>query len=120
MDPVTSKRLQIMRLLLEATRARKLHWERLRPADTYEARAGNEALLIIIKYPLLAGDDGSDADIAEVHVPGLTLTFYNGSEGFDLAMQVLAESIPERARGIAEFHTRADQAMHFLKSLMRE
>ena len=119
MDPMTSKRLQIMRLLLEATCASRLHWERVHPS-TYEARIKDDWFLIVIKYPLLAGDDGSDADIAEVHVPGLTLTFYNGTEGFDLAMQVLAADIPERARGSSDFHARADRAIHYLESVLQE
>jgi hypothetical protein len=108
-----------MRLLLEATSARKLQWERVHP-DTYEARVEDNSFLIVIKYPLLAGDDGSDADIAEVHVPGLTLTFYNGTEGFDLAMQVLAAGVPERAHGPREFHTRADRAIYYLETLLQQ
>ena len=116
---MTNKRLELMRLLLDATTARKLQWERLHPS-AYEAQVTGDQFLIVIKYPLLADDDGSDADIAEVHVPGLTLTFYNGTEGFDLAMQVLAAGITERARCTSEFHTRADRAIHYLQSLLKD
>ena len=116
MNRHTSTKLEIMTLILEATRAKRLRWERVHPS-TYVARDGDVELMIIQKYPLLAGDDGSDADIAEVHVPGVTLTFYNGTEGFDLAIQTLAESDPEWASGLARWRARADEAIAHLKNL---
>jgi hypothetical protein len=69
MNQLTSTKLQIMNVILEATRVKRLRWERVDPS-TYIAEDGDLELMIIKKYPLLAGDDGSDADIAEVHVPG--------------------------------------------------
>jgi hypothetical protein len=119
MNQHTSTKLQIMNILLQVTRAKRLRWERVDP-NTYVAEDGDLELMIIRKYPLLAGDDGSDADIAEVHVPGVTLTFYNGTEGFDLAMQALAESDPEWAGSMARWLSRAEQAIARLENLGRE
>lgn len=108
-----------MNLILAATRAKRLRWERVDPS-TYIAEDRDLELMIIKKYPLLAGDDGSDADIVEVHVPGVTLTYYTGTEGFDLAVQALAESDPEWAGSIARWLSRADQAIARLENLGRE
>ena len=47
------------------------------------------------KPPLLAGEGGSDGDAVEVTLGSTTLTFWAGSEGYDLVENILAAAYPE-------------------------
>lgn len=116
MTTETQRKCRIMALMLEATRSKALRWNKA-DLNRYAATAGEHAFSITFKYPLLANDDGSDADVAEVGVPGRTFTFYNGTEGFDAALQILEEGDPDRMSRSAGFANRADAAIGLLESL---
>ena len=86
--------LELLKLLLEVTRKSLATWQ---PEGTHNHHAEFSGLRCSLrfKYPMLAGDDGSDADAVEVVFDGTVLTFYSGSEGFDLVADILAAAYPD-------------------------
>lgn len=89
--------LQVMNALLEATQKGLIKWNKTAPksCDFYHAKFGDRTFLITFKYPALTGGDGSDADKVEVYFETLSLTFYAGTEGYDIVLDILAESTKE-------------------------
>jgi hypothetical protein len=88
------KQLELLRLLLDATRGGRAVWRRDGNGSHHSELAGLPFLLRF-KCPLLAGDDGSDPDAEEVTADRTVSTFYSGSEGFDLVSTILSAAYPE-------------------------
>ena len=88
------KQLELLKLLLDATRNGWTAWKRDDGASHHTELAGLQCSLRF-KHPLLAGDDGSEADAVEVAAGGTVWTFYAGTEGFDLVSEILAAAYPE-------------------------
>jgi len=91
------KKLELLKLLLNATRSGQAAWRREGMGSHHTELAGLHCSLRF-KYPLLAGDDGSDADAVEVTVNRTLWTFYSGSEGFDLVDEILSSAYPDIQR----------------------
>src|SRR5947207_3645415 len=88
------KQLELLKLLRDATRNGRAAWTRDDSASHHTELAGLQCSLRF-KHPLLAGDDGSDADAVEVTADGTVWTFYTGTEGFDLVGEILTAAYPE-------------------------
>ena len=88
------KQLELLKLLRDATRAGRISWKRRDPSS-HIADFGGLRFLIRFKYPLLAGGEGSDAEVVEVTADSTIWTFYIGTEGFDLVGQILTAADPE-------------------------
>src|SRR5262245_52908802 len=88
------KQIELLKLLRDATRNGRVTWQHL-DASSHHAVLGDLKCSLRFKHPLLAGDDGSDADAVEVTVDHSVWTVYTGSEGFDLVGEILAAAYPE-------------------------
>ena len=88
------KQLELLKLLRDATRNGRAIWQRQSAAAYYTELAGLRCS-IRFKHPLLAGDDGSGADAVEVIAALTVWTFYSGTEGYDLAGEILEAAYPE-------------------------
>jgi hypothetical protein len=88
------KQLELLKLLRDATRSGRATWQRDGTASHYTDLADLRCSLRF-KHPLLAGDDGSDADVVEVTAGQTVWTFYGGTEGFDLVGEILTAAYPE-------------------------
>jgi hypothetical protein len=88
------KQLELLNLLLEATRGGRAVWRR-DGGDSHHTELAGLRCSLRFKHPLLAGDDGSDADAVEVIADRTVCTFYSGSEGFGVVSDILAAAYPE-------------------------
>jgi|SRR6266550_1675913 len=88
------KQLELLKLMLDATRSGRAAWRR-EGTDSHHAELAGLQCSLRFKHPLLAGDAGSDADAVEVTADGTVWTFYSGSDGFDLVGDILAAAYPE-------------------------
>jgi hypothetical protein len=88
------KQLELLKLLREATRDGRAVWKRDDSASHHTELAGLRCSLRF-KHPLLARDDGSDADAVEVTAGPTVWTYYCGTEGFDLVGEILTAAYPE-------------------------
>jgi hypothetical protein len=88
------KQLELLKLLLDATRNGRAAWRR-KGTDAHQTELAGLRCSLRFKHPLLAGDDGSDADAVEVTADRTIWTFYSGSDGFDLVGDILAAAYPE-------------------------
>jgi hypothetical protein len=88
------KQLELLKLLRDATRSGRAAWKRESDVAHHTELAGLPCSLRF-KHPLLAGDDGSDADAVEVTAGQAAWTFYSGTEGFDLVREILTAAYPE-------------------------
>jgi len=88
------KHLQLLGLLLEATHSGRAAWRR-ENASTHRAELAGIPCLLHFKPPLLAGESGADGDAVDVTLGATTLTFWAGSEGYDLVEDILAAAYPE-------------------------
>jgi hypothetical protein len=88
------KQLELLKLLLDATRSGRALWRR-DGTQSHHAELAGVRFTLRFKHPLLAGDDGSDADAVEVAADRTVWTFYAGSEGFDLVGAILSAAYSE-------------------------
>src|ERR1022692_178795 len=108
--------LELLRLLLDATSSGKATWRRDDTHSHHTELAGLPCSLRF-KHPLLAGDDGSHADAAEVTVGSTVLTFYAGSEGFDLVTDLLSAAYPEIRLHNQQIAARLQEAIERIRKL---
>src|SRR4051812_40565917 len=88
------RQIQLLTLLLEATRSGRAVWRRDN-ADVILTKLAGLVCSLHFKYPVLAGDEEADADAVRLTIGTVTSTFYRGSEGFNLASEIVAASDPE-------------------------
>ena len=88
------KHLHVLELLLEATQSGRAVWRRESASIHHTELSGFPCWLRFRRVPLAGGDD-SGADLVDVVVASETLTFYCGSEGYDMAEQILEAAYPE-------------------------
>src|SRR5215475_8890156 len=88
------KQLELLKLLRDATRNGRAVWQRDDNASHHTELADLRCSLRF-KHPVLAGDDGSDADAVEVTVGETVWTLYGGTEGFDVVGEILTAAYPE-------------------------
>lgn len=91
---IHQKQLDLLTLLRDATRSGRVIWQRDGITSHHTNVAGLQCSLRF-KRPLLAGDDGSDADAVEVTADGTVWTLYTGTEGFNLVGEILEAAYPE-------------------------
>src|SRR5688572_22499025 len=73
------KQLELLKLLRDATRSGRIVWQR-DDIDSHRTEVAGLHCSIRFKHPLLAGDEGSDADAVQITADGTVLTFYTGTE----------------------------------------
>jgi hypothetical protein len=88
------KNLHLLGLLFEATQSRRAVWRR-ESANIHQAELSGFPCRLRFRRVALAGDEGSSADAVDVFVGAEALTFYRGSEGYDLVEQILVAAYPE-------------------------
>jgi hypothetical protein len=111
------KHLYILRLMLEATEAGSVVWYQDDEEQTHYAKVADMESLIAFKYPLLTNDDGSDADMAQVDVGSIRITFYNGCEGFELVLDILSAAYQKWSEGKQKMQLKVDQTIYELERL---
>lgn len=89
------KQLDLLKLLLEATRRGKLTWRNVPNADRYEADSGGYLYVISFEKPLL--DDGLSANttLYSVSVAEALITFADGCPLVDVVEEILAAGVDE-------------------------
>jgi hypothetical protein len=88
------RQLQLLNLLLEATRSKRAVWRR-DDAGVLHTKLAGLVCSLGFKYPVLADDADADADAVRLTIGTTAFTFYRGSEGFDLVSEIVAASDPE-------------------------
>jgi len=92
---VESKLKELLRLIAALTRTGKLEWAQENKNELdHIAKLNGREFRIRFKYPLLAGDEGSDAEAAEFSAAGVIFTFYIGTEGFERISEILCAAYP--------------------------
>ena len=110
------KPIELLHLLLDATRKRQVLWQQEGVAF-HRAELADLHCSLRFKHLLLAGDDGSDADAVEVTAGGSVLTFYSGTEGFDLVGEILATAYPEIGEHHQQFTAGLDETIEKIRKL---
>jgi len=108
------KQLELLKLLLDATRNGGAVWKRDDSASHQTELAGFRCSLRF-KYPVLAGNDGSDADAVEVTAGQTVWTFYCGTEGFDLVDKILTAAYPEILEHNQQVSARLEETIEKLR-----
>jgi hypothetical protein len=88
------KQLELLKLLREATSTGRVVW-RCEDSASHHAEVAGLRCSLRFKHPLLAVDDGSDADAVEITADKAVWTCYSGTEGFDLVTEILSAAYPE-------------------------
>ena len=109
------KQLELLKLLLEATRSGRAVWRR-DGTESHHADFAGVRCALRFKHPLLAGDAGSDADAVEVTADQTVWTFYSGSEGFDLVSDILAAGCPERRKHAERIAARLEETIEKMRN----
>jgi hypothetical protein len=112
---------EAMNLMYYLTSAKNIIWEpdELEPCDMFVARIGNKPYRIQFYYPERT-TSGADRDIVEVTFGGTVFTFFNGTEGFALVIDMLALNIPERGDWSLRCQNRVEENIKELKTLLEE
>ena len=88
------KQLELLNLLLDATRSGRAVWRR-DGSESHHTDVAGSRCSFRFKHPLLAGEEGSDADAVEITADNTVWTFYAGSVGFAMVIDLLAAAYPE-------------------------
>jgi hypothetical protein len=107
------KQIELLRLLREATRNGQAVWRRA-DDDSHHTELAGVPCSLRFKHPLLAGDDGSDADAAEITANGTVWTFYAGTEGFNLIGEILIAAYPEIRQHDQQVAARLEAVFKFI------
>jgi hypothetical protein len=113
----THSQLQLLSLLLDRTRSGAIKWSTVEP-DLYEATGQERQVASIqFRYPLMGDEVVSGADLIQVTIGRLSLTFCSGTEGADRVLDILAAGMPswsDHAEGIRRIE---EEARTMLESL---
>jgi hypothetical protein len=112
------KNLQLLQILLEATRQKQLVW-RSDSVSGYHARFAGLRCAIRFRHMLAGSEHDSDpmADFVEIMVGMANLKFYTGSEGFSVAQEIIAAGFPELAEEYTAGIQQLDELVARLKSV---
>ena|SRR6266516_2318253 len=108
------KQLELLMLLLDATRSGRAAWRR-EGTDSHHTELAGLRCSLRFKHPLLAGNDGSDADAVEVTADRTVWTFYSGSDGFDLVGDILAAAYSEYREHTQQVAARLDETIERIR-----
>jgi hypothetical protein len=109
------KQLELLKLLIDATRNGRARW-RLEGTESHHTELAGMQCSLRFKHPLLAGDEGSDADAVELTADKTVCTFYSGSEGFDLVGQILSAAYPEFRRHQQQLSARLEETIEKIRN----
>jgi hypothetical protein len=88
------KHLQLLELLVETTHSGRAAWRR-ETTGIHRTELAGIPCSLRFKPPLSASGAHADGDAVEVTLGATTLTFWAGSEGYDLVEDILAAAYPE-------------------------
>jgi hypothetical protein len=90
------KNLQLLQIILEATRQKQLVW-RSDSASGFHGRFAGLRCVIRFRHLMLSVDHDPEplADFAEVTVGMASLKFYSGTEGFGMVQEMISLAYPE-------------------------
>jgi hypothetical protein len=108
------KQLELLKLLRDGTRTGRVIWRREDDASHHSEMAGLRCSLRF-KHPLLAGDNGSDADAVQVIANGTLWTFYTGTEGFELVGEILSAAYPEMLEHNQQIAARLEETIERIR-----
>ncbi len=109
------KQLHLLELLLESTQSGRAVWRREGP-NTHRSQISGFACCVCFKRLGSAGTDATAPDAVEVSVGAEKLTYYSGSEGYDLAEQILEAAYPEVFQQAHQTAIRLDAMMNRIES----
>jgi hypothetical protein len=109
----------ILEKLRDATARSIVTWKRAEDSDEFVGECGKHSFLIKFKYPAYGGDEGSDRDYVEVHTFDHVRRFMVGTEGWHLALEVLAAGVPEYAEHVAALMGTAKSDLRAMNGLLR-
>jgi hypothetical protein len=107
------KHLDLLRLLLEATQNSRIVWLR-EGVDTH--RTEISGFPCRVRFKRLGLEHASTPDAVEVSVGTEMLTFCCGSEGYDLAEQIVGAAYPEVFQQAHRIAMRLDAMMNRIES----
>ncbi len=105
------KQLHLLGLLLEATQSGRAVWRR-EGAHIHRSQLSGFPCCLRFRRLGSPGADTSTPDAVEVSVGTETLTYYSGSEGYDLAEQILEAAYPEVFQQAHQMAIRLDAMMN--------
>jgi|GEM_PF-1439402 hypothetical protein len=111
--------LRIIKLLLEATYAGRIKWQKNRQdGDRYESTLGGESLTV--RFVRFARTDRlpPDRHLAELDAFGVTTDHAVGTEGMELICQMLAHNDPAWADLRTKIRGRIAEAEEYLHTLL--
>ncbi len=109
----------ILEKLRDATAKSIVTWKRAEAPDEFVGQCGKQTFLIKFKYPAYNGDEGSDRDYVEVHTFDHARRFMAGTEGWHLALEVLAAGVPGYAEHLAAVTAAAKSDLATMNELLR-
>jgi len=98
------RHIELLALLLDATRSARAIWRRVN-SDFMQTKLAGLVCSLTFRYPMLVGEENVDPDVVEVRIGNAFSKFYCGSEGFDLAREIVAaadEGSREQDRKVLE------------------
>jgi hypothetical protein len=110
------KQLELLTALRNATRKGCAVWRRDGSVGHHTELAGLQCSLRF-KHPLVAGDDGSDADAVEVTAGQTVWTFYCGTEGFNLVGEILSAAYPEIREHNQQVRARLEETIESIRKI---
>lgn len=114
-----SSAIQIIRLLLDATRSGRIRWQKHRTdGDRYEATLGEEVLTVRFVRFVRADRGSPDRHLAELEAFGVTTDHAVGTEGMELINQMLAFCDPNWGALRSRIRQRLSEAEEELQQLL--
>ncbi len=109
------KHLHLLGLLLEATQSGKAVWRR-ESANLHQTELSGFACCLRFRRLPATADAGPGADAVDVSVGDEMLTFYSGSEGYDLVEQIVGAAYPEVFQKAQRSAIRLDAILNRIES----
>lgn len=111
--------LRLVRLLLEVTRAGRMRWTRnTRIPDLYEGQLGPETCTIRFVRFQRADKAHPDRHLAEITCFGVTTDHAVGTEGMDLAQQIISIGDPQLRAVRGAIRERVAEAEELLQAVL--
>ena len=109
----------ILEKLRDATAKSIVTWKRAHDPSEFVGAARGFEFLIKFKYPAYNADEGSDNDYVEVHAFDHSHRFMVGTEGYHLALEVLAAGLPLHRQSYASWLEAASEDVAAMNAILR-
>ena len=111
--------LKVLRLMLELTKEGRIKWRKVE-FNNWVAKVKGNCFLIQFIFFARTDDVGSDRTMARVTVDSVILDYCIGTEGFELACEMLSIRDKDWAEWRAMAAQRLQNSLEFLQGLKRK